>query len=49
MNVKMYSFINEGNSAMTANAMKTSGMCDVSLEGKWIYPMSGIIFIVENN
>ncbi len=48
MRVKMFSFINEGDTAVTANAMRTSGICDISLEGKWIYPMSGVIFVVEN-
>ncbi len=48
MKVKMHSFLNGGDDALVQNAMRSTGVCDICLENTWIYPVSGVIFIIEN-
>ncbi len=48
MNVTMFPFLNDGEECLVQNAMRNTGSCDIYLQDKWIYPMSGVVFIVED-
>lgn len=48
MNVTMFPFLNDGAECMVQNAMRNTGSCDIYLQETWIYPMSGVVFIVED-
>ncbi len=48
MNVTMFPFLNDGEECLVQNAMRTTGSCDIYLQDKWIYPMSGVVFLVED-
>lgn len=49
MNVTMFPFLNDGAECLVQNAMRNAGSCDIYLQDKWVYPMSGVVFIVEDN
>ena len=48
MNVTMFPFLNDGAECMVQNAMRNTGSCDIYLQETWVYPMSGVVFIVED-
>ncbi len=48
MNVTMFPFLNDGAECLVQNAMRNTGSCDIYLQEKWIYPMSGVVFIVQD-
>lgn len=47
MRVTMFPFLNDGEECLVQNAMRNTGSCDIYLQDKWIYPMSGVVFIVD--
>ena len=49
MIVTMFPFLNDGAECLVQNAMRNAGSCDIFLQDKWIYPMSGVVFIIEDN
>ena len=48
MQVTMFPFLNDGDECLVQNAMRNTGSCDIYLQDKWIYPMSGVVFIVQD-
>lgn len=48
MNVTMFPFLNDGAECMVQNAMRNTGSCDIYLQETWVYPMSGVVFIIED-
>ncbi len=48
MSVTMFPFLNDGAECMVQNAMRNTGSCDIYLQETWVYPMSGVVFIVED-
>ncbi|HIW74370.1 MAG TPA: hypothetical protein H9684_08595 [Firmicutes bacterium] len=48
MQVTMFPFLNDGDECLVQNAMRNTGSCDIYLQEKWIYPMSGVVFIVQD-
>ena len=49
MSVIMFPFLNDGAECLVQNAMRNAGSCDIYLQDKWLYPMIGVVFIVEDN
>lgn len=48
MQVTMFPFLNDGDECLVQNAMRNTGSCDIYLQDKWVYPMSGVVFIVQD-
>ena len=46
-NVDMYPFFNDSEDALVEDADRGVGACNINLRDKWVYPMSGIVFSVE--
>ena len=48
MQVTMFPFLNDGDECLVQNAMRNTGSCDIYLQEKWIYTMSGVVFIIQD-
>lgn len=48
MHVTMFPFLNDGDECLVQNAMRNTGSCDIYLQEKWVYPMSGVVFIIQD-
>lgn len=46
-NVDIYPFFNDAEDALVEDADRGVGSCDINLRDKWVYPMSGIVFNIE--
>ena len=46
-NADMYPFFNDSEDALVEDADRGVGACNINLRDKWVYPMSGIVFSVE--
>ncbi len=49
MNVKVYSFLNAGCNASVTEASHNIGTYEFCIQDKWIYPMSGVVFVINEN
>lgn len=47
MQVTMFPFLNNGEDSLIQNAMRHAGCCDIYMQDAWVYPMSGVVFIVR--
>ena len=45
--VEMYPFFNDVEDARVEDANWGVGVCDINLRDKWVYPMSGVVFRIE--
>lgn len=45
--VDMYPFFNDVEDARVEDANWGVGVCDINLRDKWVYPMSGVVFRIE--
>ena len=46
-NVTMYPFFSDTGDALVEEADRGAGTCDVFIQEKWVYPMSGIVFVID--
>ena len=47
MEVSMYSYLNKGDESNGGAYEERNGIYDVSINDEWIYPKSGIVFMVN--
>lgn len=45
--VTMYPFFSDTGDALVEESDRGSGTCDVFIQEKWVYPMSGIVFVID--
>lgn len=48
MTVKAFSFLNEAKGASIEQASHNSGNYEFCIQDKWIYPMSGVVFVIDD-
>ncbi len=48
-NVTMFPFFNDVQDALVDEADRGVGNCDIHIREKWVYPISGIVFIIDTN
>lgn len=48
MNVKAFSFLNDGNDSSLEQASHNAGNYEFCIQDKWIYPMSGVVFVIDD-
>lgn len=49
MQVKAFSFLNDGDESSLDNASHSVGCYEFCIQDKWIYPVSGVVFTIDNN
>ena len=47
MDVTMYSYLNKENEANDGAYEQKNGIFDIAIKDEWIYPKSGIVFLVR--
>lgn len=47
MQVTMFPFLNNGDECLIQHAMRHAGSCDIYMQDTWVYPMSGLVFIIQ--
>lgn len=47
--VRAFSFLNDGEDSLVENAIHYAGGYEFCIRDKWIYPMSGVAFIIDEN
>ena len=47
VDVNMFPFMNDGIEALVKNAQNDMGECKIRLRDKWVYPISGIVFVMR--
>lgn len=47
VDVEMFPFMNDGVEAMVKNAQNDMGECRIRLRNKWVYPISGVVFVMK--
>lgn len=47
VDVEMFPFMNDGKESLIQNAQNDMGECRIRLRDKWIYPISGVVFILK--
>lgn len=47
VDVEMFPFMNDGAEALVKNAQNDMGECKIRLRDKWIYPISGVVFVMK--
>lgn len=48
MNVKAFSFLNDGDDSSVEKSIHSIGNYEFCIQNKWIYPMSGVVFIIDD-
>lgn len=48
MKVKAYSFLNDGDETSVERATHTVGTYEFCIQNKWIYPVSGVVFVINS-
>ncbi len=48
-NVTMFPFLNDKDETLIQNAMPISGLCDINLQEEWVYPIGGVVFLIDKN
>lgn len=48
MEVKAYSFLNNGSDSSVARATHTIGTYEFCIQNEWIYPVSGVFFVINS-
>lgn len=48
MEVKAYSFLNDGDESSIERATHTVGTYEFCIQNKWIYPVGGVVFIIDS-
>ena len=48
MNVKAFSFLNDGDESSVERATHNVGTYEFCIQNKWIYPVGGVVFVIDN-
>ncbi len=48
MSVKAYSFLNDGDESSVERATHNVGTYEFCIQNKWIYPVGGVVFVIDN-
>ncbi len=48
MNVKAFSFLNDGDESSVEKATHNVGTYEFCIQNKWIYPVGGVVFVIDN-
>lgn len=48
MSVKAFSFLNDGDESSVERAIHNVGTYEFCIQNKWIYPVGGVVFVIDN-